>query len=674
MDNLNFSRLFLPKVTFYHSLILILIIFICILKPILIPPALIIYIVILAFSISESKIRNKEILKYIETLNFDIDSVTKDTLLSFPLPLLVAEPTGEIIWYNSLFASIIEKNQSSEVIKESLQGLFSSGDEEPKSNIYTAITIGENSYLVFGNNVNIEKKEGKPRYLSMLYFLDQTENVLLKKKFEETRPVVGLVAIDNYEELMQNSEDSAKPQILAEIDKKVSAWFAATGGIIKKFERDKYLCIFEDVHLEGFEEKKFDIIDIIKDINAGNKIPVTLSIGIGKSAEILVENHLAAVAALDVALGRGGDQVVVKDGEKYTFFGGRTKEIERRTRVKARVVAHALNELMNQSEQLIIMGHINPDIDSLGSAIGLYRVAESKGKKAYIVLNNSNIMIDSLMEKFSKEKEYEGVFINRNEALDKINKKTLLIVVDTHKPGLTECPELLKFTEKIVVIDHHRRGTDFINDPVLAFHEIYASSTCELVTEITQYLDGEKILKPIEAEALYAGITIDTKNFTFKTGIRTFEAAAFLKKFGVETMVVKQLFQNDLDTYTARAEVVKNAEMVNDIAISVCPENIKNPALIAAQAADELLGITGITASFVLCKFNDVVSISGRSLGDINVQVILEKMGGGGHLTVAGSQLADVSIDEAKEMLKNYIFEYIDETNSEQKKSVTSDQ
>lgn len=667
MKDFSFSRLFLPKVFVYLTLIFILLVFVCIFKPAFIIPAVIIYVLVIAYSISENKLRRKEILNYIETLNLHIDSVTRDALLSFPLPLLVIESGGEIIWYNSLFSKIIEDHESSKMIKESLEKIFEGNDSDSNKNIYINTWVGDKYYLVFGNKINIDNKNGNSKYISMLYFLEETEKKNIMQKFEESRPVVALITIDNYEEVMQNTEDIAKPHILAEVDKKLSIWYSCTGGIIKKFERDKYICIFEYKFLSAFEEKKFEIIDLVKDINTGNKMPVTLSIGMGLSSDNLTDNLTNALTALDVALGRGGDQVVIKNGEKYTFFGGRTKELEKRTRVKARVVAHALNELIHQSEQVIIMGHVNPDIDSLGSALGLLRVSRIKGKNAFIVMNSSNAMIDSLMEKIEKDKEYEGAFITRNESLDKVHKKTLLIVVDTHKPGLTECPELLKFTDKVVVIDHHRRGTDFINDPVLAFHEIYASSACELVTEIINYLDGEKALRPIEAEALYAGITIDTKNFTLKTGIRTFEAAAFLKRFGVDSMAVKQLFQNDLVTYTARSEVVKNAEVINDIAISICPENNKNAALIAAQAADELLGISGIGASFVLSKVNGLVSISGRSLGDINVQVILEKMGGGGHLTVAGSQIPDIDIEEAKEMLKKNIFEYIDEESKEQK-------
>ena len=661
MNNLRFSRLFLPKVTIYLTLIFCLIVVISILKPIMIVPGLILLLFIFIYSMNDNNARKKELVRYIETLNFDIDSVSKDTLLRFPLPLLVAELNGEIIWYNALFSKIIEESNGSETIKDVLQNFFTEKEFQIDKNISTKISIDNRHYWVVGNYINLERAEGKPRYISILYFMDQTEYIMLKEKYNDSRLITAVISIDNYEELMQHSDDSVKPQILAEIDRRVNAWCTPSGGILKKFERDKYLFIFEIRYLPKLEEKKFEIIDTIKEISVGNKIPVTLSIGMGLNAETLVESLTFAVTSLDIALGRGGDQAVIKNNDKYSFYGGRTKEVEKRTRVKARVMAHALSELIKQSDQVMIMGHMNADIDSLGAALGLFRVAHAMGKNAYIVLNSSNVMIEKLMEKINKEAEYEEILINRNEALDRINKNTLLIVVDTHRPSLTECPELLKFTDKIVIIDHHRRGTDFISDPVLAFHETYASSTCELVTEIIHYLDKKIDLKLVEAEALYAGLTIDTKNFTFKTGIRTFEAATFLKRYGVDTMVIKQLFQNDLNTYVARAEVVKNAEILDDIAISVCPEQTKNMTLIIAQAADELLGISGISASFVLGRINDMVSISGRSLGDINVQVILEKLGGGGHVSLAGAQIPAVEVEQAKEMLKEKIIEYLNE-------------
>jgi c-di-AMP phosphodiesterase-like protein len=661
MNNFRFSKLFLPKVTAYLIAIILLIVSICIIKPSLIIAGVVFIILLILYSINDNNIRKKEIIKYIENLNFDISSVTKGTLLNFPLPMLVVEQNGEVVWYNSLFLKMVEDNKDQKGLEELLKAIVLEEESTVEKNIIKDIVIEGKNYKVLGNYVNLEGAGNNPRYISMLYFLDQTELVQIREKHEESFPVVSIIMIDNYEELMQNSDESFKPQILAEIDRRIGSWASSSNGILKKFERDKYLFVFENKYFEKFEEKKFEIIDSIKEIQMGNKFPVTLSIGIGLGTENLVDKIGYASASLDIALGRGGDQAVIKNGDKFTFYGGRTKEIEKRTRVKARVVAHALRELIKQAQQVIIMGHVNADMDALGAALGIYRIAKVKEKDAYIVLNSSNVMIDVILEKVNESEEYGQVFIGKNEALDRINKNTLLIVVDTNRPALTECPELLKFTDKIVVIDHHRRSADFIQEAVLAFHETYASSTSELVTEIVHYMEEEVILNTIEAEALYAGIAIDTKKFTFKAGIRTFEAAAFLKKFGVDALEIKELFKNDITTYIARSEIVKSAEFIDNIAISVCLENGKNTPLIIAQAADELLDITGVSASFVLGNSKDGVSISGRSLGDINVQVILEKLGGGGHITVAGAKVPDVDIEEAKEMLKAKIYEYIEE-------------
>lgn len=465
---------------------------------------------------------------------------------------------------------------------------------------------------------------------------------------------------------MQSLEDSKRPQMMAEIEKSIAGWLAHTGGILKKFERDKFLCLFAFKYLKELEEKKFEILETVKEINFGNKIPVTLSIGMGINAPTILENMQNANASIDIALGRGGDHVVIKDGDNFRFFGGRTRELEKRTRVKARVIAYALRGLIDQAPSVLIMGHENADIDCLGAALGIYRIVKSRDKRVNIVLNHSNPNIDAVLNKLGKEPEYSNVFVGRNEALDIITKKTLLIVLDTHRPSFTETPELLKMTDQIVIIDHHRRGADYIQDVVLSYHETYASSTCELVTELMQYLEEKIRLTSIETEALYAGIVVDTKNFIFKTGVRTFEAASYLRRQGVDTVSVKQLFQNDLKTYITISNIVKDAEVVYDnIAISICPSNIKNAQLIAAQAADQLLSLSGLIAAFVLSSKEGEIVISGRSLGEINVQMILEKLGGGGHMTVAGAQLENVTIEEAKVRLKNAIYEYIESLNKE---------
>ncbi len=662
MDSRKLSRIFIPKAGFYLWVIFFLIIVITVLNPLVSIPGYILLVFLVIYNYKSTHIRNREITKYIETLTFNIDCATKDTLLNFPMPLVLAELDGTTVWYNSSFKGIFQNDTFQE---ETVAGLVS--DLKPQMmegdsiNISSEITINNRHYSVLGNLVKLDDSNNEESVIVMLYLVDNTELIDEKKKFEDNKNTVGLVVIDNYDDLMQSMEDAVRQQLLAEIDKKVTSWISHTGGVLKKFERDKYLCIFAFKYLHELEEKRFEILETVKEINLGNKIPVTLSIGLGINAPTIVENLQNANACIDIALGRGGDHVVIKDGDNFRFFGGRTRELEKRTRVKARVIAYALRGLIDQAPSVLIMGHENADIDCLGAALGIYRIVKNRDKRVNIVLNHSNANIDAILNKMAKESEYTNVFVGTNEALDLITKKTLLIVVDTHKPGFTEAPELLKMTEQVVIIDHHRRGADFIQDAVLSYQETYASSTCELVTELLQYVEDRIRLTNIETEALYAGIVVDTKNFIFKTGVRTFEAASYLRRQGADTVSVKQLFQNDLKTYITISNIVKDAEVVYDnIAISICPNNIKGAQLIAAQAADQLLSLSGLVAAFVLSYHNGEVVISGRSLGDINVQMILEKLGGGGHLTVAGAQIEDVSIQDAKKMLKNAIYEYID--------------
>ncbi|EPR14378.1 DHH family phosphoesterase [Ruminiclostridium papyrosolvens] len=662
MDSRKLSRIFIPKAGFYLWVIFFLIIVITVLNPLVSIPGYILLVFLVIYNYKSTHIRNREITKYIETLTFNIDCATKDTLLNFPMPLVLAELDGTTVWYNSSFKGIFQNDTFQE---ETVAGLVS--DLKPQMmegdsiNISTEITINNRHYSVLGNLVKLDDSNNEESVIVMLYLVDNTELIDEKKKFEDNKNTVGLVVIDNYDDLMQSMEDAVRQQLLAEIDKRVTSWISHTGGVLKKFERDKYLCIFAFKYLHELEEKRFEILETVKEINLGNKIPVTLSIGLGINAPTIVENLQNANACIDIALGRGGDHVVIKDGDNFRFFGGRTRELEKRTRVKARVIAYALRGLIDQAPSVLIMGHENADIDCLGAALGIYRIVKNRDKRVNIVLNHSNANIDAILNKMAKEPEYTNVFVGTNEALDLITKKTLLIVVDTHKPGFTEAPELLRMTEQVVIIDHHRRGADFIQDAVLSYQETYASSTCELVTELLQYVEDRIRLTNIETEALYAGIVVDTKNFIFKTGVRTFEAASYLRRQGADTVSVKQLFQNDLKTYITISNIVKDAEVVYDnIAISICPNNIKGAQLIAAQAADQLLSLSGLVAAFVLSYHNGEVVISGRSLGDINVQMILEKLGGGGHLTVAGAQIEDVSIQDAKKMLKDAIYEYID--------------
>lgn len=626
------------------------------------------WFLMLFYSLHSNGKRKEEIEGYIENLTFNMDSVTKDTLLNFPLPMITLELNGMIIWHNLLFQKLLQEDSLIEryiydfITELKPENIIKNGKIVPLT-----VTYKEKNYRVLGNLVRTSPKNEKEHFTLSLYFIDTTEyNMLLKKHFEE-EPDIGVVIIDNYDELMQGVEDSDRSQLLAEIDKRLKTWFAFTNGIVRKYERDKYIMMFESKYLSEMEEKKFEILDSVKEIELDNNFQVTLSIGIASEMSDFADGMKEALDAIELALGRGGDQVAINKNNEYEFFGGRSKEIEKRTRVKARVMATALEKLIEQSENVMIMGHANPDADSLGAALGLFRVAQCLNREAKIALNMAGTAnVKDMLEKIENSGQYENVFLEKNEALEYVTADTLLIVVDTHRASFTEVPELLDKTKKIVVIDHHRKVTDFIGDAILTYHEIYASSACELVAELLQYMDKRVSIRQLEAEALYAGIIIDTKNFTFKTGIRTFEAAAFLKKFGVDTIAVKQLFKNDIGTYVQKAEIVKNAEIFDDeIAISKCETELLNTSLVVAQAADDLLNIKGIKASFVLSPNDSRIVISGRSLGDINVQMILEKLGGGGSMTIAGAQVPNVTIDEAVEQLKSAIKEYKENLTSE---------
>ena len=463
--------------------------------------------------------------------------------------------------------------------------------------------------------------------------------------------------VDNYEEVMQRIDTEQRTQLMAKVESSMYDWVNETNGILLKEDRDTYVYIFEQRNLEKIKEDKFTILDTIKNLVRKDKIQLTLSIAISNEGENEKEVYKSAQSAMDVILGRGGDQAVIRENGKYQFFGGKVEEVEKRTKVKARIVAHALEELISECENVIIMGHTNPDIDAMGSALGVYRIAKELGKETNILTNFNGVSIKSFIANI--QEEYKDVLIDKETAFTKINKETLLVVVDTHKKSYVECPELLEKTSKIVIIDHHRRSADFIEQSILTFQEVYASSAAELVTELIQYTQKEVELSTTEAEALYAGIMMDTKNFTFKTGVRTFEAAAYLRRCGVDIIKVKKWFQSDLESYNKIAEIVKKSEIVYDtIAISSYEEQGKDTSLICAKAADELLTIGNITASFVLGTIENKICISGRSIGDINVQLILEKLGGGGHITLAGAQLENVSMEDAKKELMEKINEY----------------
>ena len=663
MKNNNSKKIFeglISRTKIYLVLIAILLAVICILDLRYFTPSVVLYILILAYTYWSNQKRRIELSDHLQDLTFNIDKLAKNTMVNSPFPLVIAETNGNMIWksnkFTQEFANIDINNILGDLLKQ-IKLEIENNEESTEQSIHKELEIGNKIYEILGRYT-----KSKEEYICTIYFIDETKCVELEKEYHNSQICVGLIMIDNVEEVNQRISDEDKPLLTAQIEKTIYDWASEFQGLVVKAERDTFVCIFEQRYLAELEEKKFNILDTIKELELSDKIQITLSISVSTEGQSNYEKYKSAQAGLDIALGRGGDQTVVRENGKYQFFGGRTQELEKRTKVKARIVSHALQELMQEAKNVMIMGHTNGDIDSMGASMGLYRLAKSLNVEAYIVNNSTGISLENFMEAAKEEKEYQEVIINKAEALSKISAETLLIIVDTHKRSYVEVPELLEETGKIAIIDHHRKSPDFIEEAILTFHEVYASSACELVTEILEYAPKEIELTTIEAEALYAGIMMDTKNFTFKTGVRTFEAAAYLRKCGIDIIRVKKWFQSDLKTYTKISKIIDNAEIINDtIGISIYDENDKDANVICAKAADELLTISDITASFVIGKLGDKVCISGRSIGDINVQIILEKLGGGGHITLAGAQVEGLSIGEVKNLLIEKINEYFEE-------------
>ena len=652
----------------YLVLIFILLIIICILKPIMIIPSILLFIAIMAYTYFANNKRKSEISQHLQDLTLNVNAAAKNSLIHSPFPLIILETDGNIIWRSTRYVSEFANEDMSLYINELLDRInnkIEQQKDEKDKNIKENIKIGNNDYKVLGEFIKsgtINKKKQSDKYMMILYFIDETEEVKLKKEYENSKNCIGILMIDNYEETMLQIDAEERPQLMAEIEKAIYEWANRVDGIMIKSDRDRFVYVFDYKYLEKIKEDKFSILDTIKDISI-NKVQVTLSIAISNDGLTNKEKYKTAQAAMDVILGRGGDQATIRENDKYIFFGGRTTEFEKRTKVKARIVAHALEELIKETDQVMIMGHNNPDIDAIGSALGISRLAKSLDKKVNIVASTEGLALKELLQSLSEDQEYEGLIINKEIAENEITPETLLVVVDTNKISHVEAPELLDKTSRIAIIDHHRRSTDFIKDSILTFHEVYASSAAELVTEVLQYTEEQPKLTTLEAEALYAGIMMDTKNFTFKTGVRTFEAAAYLRRYGVDIIKVKKWFQSDLETYKKITNIIDKTELIRDtIGISTYESEDKDAGVVCAKAADELLTIGNITTSFVLGNVGDMISISGRSIGEINVQLILEKMGGGGHSTVAGVQIQGKTIKEVKQELIQKIDEYFEET------------
>jgi c-di-AMP phosphodiesterase-like protein len=583
----------------------------------------------------------------IDELSLSVDIVLKDSLNVVDIPMVMINDSNKIIWQNKVSKHILPQ----EYILDTASKL-----EKQKKQKCILSDVGNGEiYSAIGNNIRFSNFD-----CTLITYINKTDESKLKKTLEDTKVAVGIIFVDNYEETMQGLDELSKSEITSKIAKEIRQWVLENNGVVTKIDKDKYIVFVEKQYVDKMEQNTFEILERVRNITNITKLPVTVSLGISYFETTLDERYNAGSSALDIALGRGGDQAVVKKEKKFDFYGGSNLGVEKTSRVRARTIAHALREIMEKSDKIYIMGHKNSDIDCIGAAVGIYKMASSLGKPANIIIDSkSSVSTQTIIDKIKTAKEYENAFLSGND----FNKKqdysnSLLVVVDTHKQSYLAYPELLDSFEKIVVIDHHRRGPEFIDNALLTYHELYASSTCELVTEILMYLENIN-LTGAEAESLYAGIVVDTKNFIFKTGVKTFEVAAYLKRFGIDLTEVKQLFQSDFKTYIAKIDIVKNSEILKGkIAISTSEENYEDMPIIAAQAADELLSISGIVASFVLCKVDNVVMISGRSMGDINVQSIMEKIGGGGHLTFAGAQIAGVTIEEAKKKLLDSIDDY----------------
>ena len=669
-NNRKVFETFISRTKIYLAIILVLLIIMCVENNKLIITSIIVYLAIVGYTYYANRKRKSEISETLQDLTLTVDSAAKTSLINSPFPLIIMETDGNIIWKSSKFNSEfmdVDINSYMNDLSIELRSDIESREDKKNRDIVRQITIGNRIYKIIGRYVDFKNKDrdkkGKKEYMIILHFIDDTENVKLQKEYKDSKSCVGIIMVDNYEETIRGLDASEKPIVTAEIDKKMYDWASLTNGVLIKSDRDRYVYLFEQRYLETLKEDKFSILDKIKEIDTKEKVQFTLSIAVSNEGLTDKQKYESAQGAMDVVLGRGGDQAVIRENEIYKFFGGRAEEVEKRTKVKARVVAHALENLIKESKKVMIMGHNNPDMDSIGSCMGIYRLAKTLDTNAYIVSSEDVPALKAFNRELDKDSEYEDVIINKEVAMENVDEDTLLVVVDTHKVNYVDAPELLKEVKKIVIVDHHRRSADYIENATLMFQEVYASSAAELVTELLQYAETKINLKTIEAESLYAGIMMDTKNFTFKTGVRTFEAAAYLRKCGVDIIRVKKWFQSDLESFNKIADIVRKAEIVNDsIAIALCDgEKSKDISLLCAKAADELLTISDVTASFVLGDTGEKVCISGRSIGDINVQVILEKLGGGGHITLAGAQVEGMTLEEVKQELIIRINEYFTE-------------
>ena len=606
--------------------------------------------------------RRQNIMQYIDSVTGSVDTASKSTLINSPLPIMVFRPdTGEVIWSNENFLQLagVREHLFEMKVGDAVPDFPVEWLLEGKSECPDRVEMNSRRFRVYGSLVRAKGRSGEQSLVATTYWVDTTEADDLKERYATTRPVMAILMVDNYEDLMKACADTQRSAVLAQIDEKLDQWASGADGLLLKTERDHYLFIFEECHYDHFVEEKFSILDAIRDIKVGDTNP-TLSIGIGKDADTMAELYKNARLSLEMALSRGGDQAVVRGKVDFQFYGGRSKSAEKRTKVKSRVMARALGELMADAAEIYIMGHSFADMDAVGASTGLCCIARKYGKRAQIVIDQERNAAGQVLAKFRDLPEYEGVFTSGSDAFLKMRPGALVIVVDTNRPDMVECPQLLESSNRVAVIDHHRRAASYIENAAFSFHEPYASSASELVAELLQYLVDPNDLLKGEAEALLAGIVLDTKNFTMRTGGRTFEAAAFLRRAGADTAEVSRLFQSDLKSMVERYDIIRRAGMYHEnIAIAAVDSDC--PRVVAAKAADDLLTLQGVQASIVIYRSGDNVGLSARSLGDINVQVLMEALGGGGNSTTAGGTIPGGDVKQIYESLLKAIDKYYED-------------
>ncbi|MDU2648263.1 DHH family phosphoesterase [Anaerococcus vaginalis] len=619
-----------------------------------------ILVVLLYFYIKKIDDNNEDFFQaYIDELDYSFDEITKNVVFQMPFPIVILEDGKTIKWHNSNFKELFEaKNLIGKSVNNFITD-FSQIDFSKQSTDPITVDIYDKVYEFYYSTIKREKFDDE---LTFVYGIDNTSDENIKKIFKDRRLVVLTMYIDNFDDLRQSTKASDRSSLTGEIDRIIMNYFEKYGAMVRKYENDRYMVM---IHYEDYKkiyDSKFKILDLVRDVKKGNSIQPTLSVGVGLSGSKPIDVYEESRISIDIALSRGGDQVVIKEGDNYEYFGGKSKATEKISKVRSRVISQALKRMVETSSKVFVMGHNNPDMDSFGSALGIYEGIKSIGKECYFVLNEVNKPIENIYNRTVEDLEgFRENVVTEIKALELMDQASLVIVTDNHRKNSTEAPSLIDRTEQIVIIDHHRRGNDYIRNATISYIEPYASSASELVTEILNYFDESFKARVPVAEALLAGLTVDTKNFVYQTGVRTFEAASILKRWGADSIIIKRMFKDDFEIVKYKSEVIADSTVVNDfIAIGHFNREMDGSTLIASQAADDLLNIKGVKASFVLTRSNDKIHISGRSLGDISVQLILERIGGGGHLTSAATQL-DMSIEEAEIMLKKAIKEYLEE-------------